>query len=319
MLGLPVVSASVGGYWGPVTASIDWCEENYRWTYFIAEWWNTLSSLAIFAAGMYGFSIALLDGQETRFQVSHLLVASIGIGSACFHCTLRHVEQQCDETPMVLSQLNWFHELFADVWENNSLASAVMPVFLAIYGVVFAALHNHYRWTTGFQVHFISWVVMNLGRCVYVSRDKAMEPATFLLRRAIVASSMGTICWMVDFHFCGQLQSGVIPNPEGHAWWHIFVAYAIFQCTSFSTYRRCVHLERPVSIRLKGPWGVWADVRVHHRAIKANKCDIGSSSLSHGVIMGIDGDSSNLKKIEPSNGSGPMYPRHMLHVKHSCF
>lgn len=69
-------------------------------------------------------------------QVSHLLVASIGIGSACFHCTLRHVEQQCDETPMVLSQLNWFHELFADVWENNSLASAVMPVFLAIYGVV---------------------------------------------------------------------------------------------------------------------------------------------------------------------------------------
>lgn len=63
---------------------------------------------------------------------------------------------------------------------------------------VFAALHNHYRWTTGFQVHFISWVVMNLGRCVYVSRDKAMEPATFLLRRAIVASSMGTICWMAS-------------------------------------------------------------------------------------------------------------------------
>lgn len=69
-------------------------------------------------------------------QVSHLVVASIGIGSACFHCTLRHVEQQCDETPMVLSQLNWFHELFADTWESNDVANAVMPVLLATYGVV---------------------------------------------------------------------------------------------------------------------------------------------------------------------------------------
>lgn len=69
-------------------------------------------------------------------QVSQLLVASVGIGSACFHCTLRHVEQQCDETPMVLSQLNWFHELFADTWEGNSFLSAAMPVLLAVYGLV---------------------------------------------------------------------------------------------------------------------------------------------------------------------------------------
>lgn len=37
---------------------------------------------------------------------------------------------------MVLSQLNWFHELFADTWESNDLANAVMPVFLATYGLV---------------------------------------------------------------------------------------------------------------------------------------------------------------------------------------
>lgn len=69
-------------------------------------------------------------------QVSQLLVASVGIGSACFHCTLRHVEQQCDETPMVLTLLNWFHELFADTWEHNSLLRAAMPVVLVAYGLV---------------------------------------------------------------------------------------------------------------------------------------------------------------------------------------
>lgn len=65
-----------------------------------------------------------------------MLVATIGIGSACFHCTLRHVEQQCDETPMVLSQLNWFHELFADTWESSTFASTVIPVMLVAYGLV---------------------------------------------------------------------------------------------------------------------------------------------------------------------------------------
>lgn len=25
-----------------VTASIDWCEENYEWSFFVAEWWNTV-------------------------------------------------------------------------------------------------------------------------------------------------------------------------------------------------------------------------------------------------------------------------------------
>lgn len=63
-------------------------------------------------------------------------MASVGVGSACFHCTLRHVEQQCDETPMVLTLLNWFYELFADTWEGNSFLKAAMPVLLVVYGVV---------------------------------------------------------------------------------------------------------------------------------------------------------------------------------------
>ena len=77
-----------------------------------------------------------VHGVVLESQVSQLLVASVGLGSACFHCTLRHAEQQCDETPMVLSLLNWFYELFADTWEHSSLLSAVMPVLLVVYGVV---------------------------------------------------------------------------------------------------------------------------------------------------------------------------------------
>lgn len=89
------------------------------------------------------------DIATNRTQVSHVLVATIGMGSACFHCTLRHVEQQCDETPMVLSQLNWFNELFADTWEENSFLSAAMPVLLASYALVRDVWHEHGPQTFG--------------------------------------------------------------------------------------------------------------------------------------------------------------------------
>ncbi|RUS17275.1 hypothetical protein BC937DRAFT_90170, partial [Endogone sp. FLAS-F59071] len=31
------------GYWGKVTSSVDWCEINYEFSYYIAEFWNTIS------------------------------------------------------------------------------------------------------------------------------------------------------------------------------------------------------------------------------------------------------------------------------------
>ncbi|CAN0408053.1 unnamed protein product, partial [Hapterophycus canaliculatus] len=108
---------------------------------------------------------------------------------------LRHVEQQCDETPMVLSMLNWSHELFADAWEDSSFLSAAMPVLLVLYGLAFALLHNSYRWTTGFQVHFAVLALINLTRCICISRDKSLGPATLLLRRAMVATALAALCW----------------------------------------------------------------------------------------------------------------------------
>jgi|AntRauMFilla1563_2_1112583.scaffolds.fasta_scaffold323578_1 hypothetical protein len=40
------------GYWGPITSNYDWCEENYVWTQYIAEFFNTLSSIPVALAGV---------------------------------------------------------------------------------------------------------------------------------------------------------------------------------------------------------------------------------------------------------------------------
>ncbi len=39
------------GFWSPATANHDFCEKNYVYTYYIAEFWNTLSALLIVYVG----------------------------------------------------------------------------------------------------------------------------------------------------------------------------------------------------------------------------------------------------------------------------
>jgi len=50
---LPVTALSPG-FWGPPTSTIDWCEANYVHSFYVCEWFNTLSSMAMVLAGVAG-------------------------------------------------------------------------------------------------------------------------------------------------------------------------------------------------------------------------------------------------------------------------
>lgn len=43
-------------FWGPSSSSVDWCEKNYAHTRYVAEMWNTLSSIPLIFVCFYGTS-----------------------------------------------------------------------------------------------------------------------------------------------------------------------------------------------------------------------------------------------------------------------
>jgi len=95
------------GFWGPVTSSHDWCESNYVVTSYIAEFWNTLSSLPIAALGLFGM-VYTFSSQKTyklSFLLAYIGLVIVGLGSALFHATLRFEAQMADEYPMILGSL----------------------------------------------------------------------------------------------------------------------------------------------------------------------------------------------------------------------
>lgn len=147
------------GFWGPRTASVDWCETNYTKSFYIAEFWNTVSSIPIVGCGAWATYNALRFGYATRFLVPSVLLTIVGIGSIWFHGTLLYTGQALDELSMVFCVTS----LLYVVLETETLPRRrwLLPALLAYCGVfmlVYLALpHNQY-----FGVFVLSFI----GLCV---------------------------------------------------------------------------------------------------------------------------------------------------------
>lgn len=75
------------GYWGPMTASEDWCEKNYVVTPYIVEFWNTVSNLPIIFAALVALYLGVTRGYAWHLMIPSLCMLFVGIGSTIFHGT----------------------------------------------------------------------------------------------------------------------------------------------------------------------------------------------------------------------------------------
>lgn len=106
-------------FWGECTATLDWCEENYHHTPFIAEFCkisfemvhileltgNTISNLGYIVTGWWGAKQCwkLRQALPIRYALLFVWMAVIGVGSLLFHATLKYSMQLLDEIPMLFS------------------------------------------------------------------------------------------------------------------------------------------------------------------------------------------------------------------------
>ncbi|OSD03320.1 aPHC-domain-containing protein [Trametes coccinea BRFM310] len=88
-------------FWGPVTATLDWCEANYQFSRYIAEAANTFSNVYTIGLAVYGAFYAVHAKLPPRYLVGWMGFALVGIGSFIFHATLLFEAQLMDELPMV--------------------------------------------------------------------------------------------------------------------------------------------------------------------------------------------------------------------------
>jgi dihydroceramidase len=230
------------GLWGAVTASHDWCEVNYEHTRLVCELYNSVSSLAMVAAGLLGMWLHR-GTLERRFQLAYFIVVIVGLGSIAFHATLRRELQLLDELPMLYSALVLVYILLEDRparrfgwWFPAALAAVAVlgtaselflrgPLQFTLFLVIFTSLE--------FFGLFRTWVIFRRSREPSVRR---------LFAAGIALYGLAELCWMADFRGCnllgGYLPAHGIPNPQLHAWWHVLVSGGLYALTLMIAFAR---------------------------------------------------------------------------------
>lgn len=228
------------GFWGPVTATIDWCEENYSISPFFAEFVNSTTNLSFFILAAYHLYSAIKNKHGTLYIFISIGMAFVGLGSWLFHMTLKYEMQLMDELPMIYVTAIPFGYLFSwnkpplekALWQYGTLFGTLLMTIIYVFIYKNPALHQICYALLNFSIIFKT--LSNINK--YVDDDKMK---TFLRRMLILAFSLfifGFFIWNLDNIYCPNLISwrrDYLGIPfgfiiEGHGWWHIFTSFGIY-------------------------------------------------------------------------------------------
>jgi dihydroceramidase len=180
------------GYWDQYGAPsiVDWCEPNYEVSPYVAEWWNTLSSIPMGITGLMGIWLCWRNREwlETRFLINFVAFTLVGWGSAAFHGTLLRIPQAADELPMVYSALAsvYIIVLRHDFMDSNATNRQLKwGIGLSVFAVGFTAAY----WTSE------AWYFL-LFLLIYASLITYLVIRTFYLSyTATNKTQMVWLCW----------------------------------------------------------------------------------------------------------------------------
>ncbi|KAI8686689.1 hypothetical protein NCS56_00329500 [Fusarium sp. Ph1] len=240
-------------FWGPQTSYLNFCEEDYVVTRFIAEFVNTLSSLAYVAYGLYGlFSCPQFPTGSRLFLYCGLM--GVGICSGGYHMTLKYHTQMCmhpflpTRYPPLADHLGFEADelsmhLLTTPLVYRLLTFQASPRRTMLIGLVLSSLFTLVMVThivlDEFVLHaitFASGVLIVANRALKIISQHVPDPHVRGSLRTIslfgcFCFSFGYLLWLIDEFACRYLTDArnIIGSPfafflELHGWWHIFTA-----------------------------------------------------------------------------------------------
>jgi dihydroceramidase len=220
------------GYWGPRTAAVDWCEPNFDTSYYIAEFWNTITSLPVCYGGLFLIYMGMRYNYDKRIFLCGALLALTGFGSALFHGTLLYTGQVLDEVPMVYTSTAGLYTLLM----TDTKASPVWlaPAFVA-YNILFTLVYLFaHEFFVFFLIMYIMGIVGIVFKCAQIYTRKDTSDAQKALILGAVGSYLGGFFffWLPENFFCS-----IVQPLRLHAWFHntscvgsyLFMVFACYE------------------------------------------------------------------------------------------
>lgn len=132
-------------------STVDWCEQNYNVVEYIAEFWNTITGVAIAISALYFRRLAT---SEMKMIVWYLLLVSVG--TILFHSTLLYKYQLLDEMPMLLIAMEYL-QILANLKTINVQTSTKNLVNILLGMRAFFIIVIPFTYVFGPQVQIVSF------------------------------------------------------------------------------------------------------------------------------------------------------------------
>mmetsp|Transcript_29704 Transcript_29704/g.26270 ORF Transcript_29704/g.26270 Transcript_29704/m.26270 type:complete len:293 (+) Transcript_29704:211-1089(+) len=235
------------GFWGPVDASLDWCEPNYIITPYIAEFWNTISAIPMFTWSLVGWYLCYRSGvKESRFKILLASLGFIGIGSVCFHGTLRFSAQLLDELPMMIAS---YCSLFCalEIEKNKPKKRVIIGCFVGMIfqGLSYAIFKWYIIFIVGYSIVMITQIIIIFSHIFADFRNKGWNSqSTWFAIIGLVMILSSCTLWILENAFCEQLGKFKL-----HAVWHVFGGYGLFLFDLLLILLRGEYLKKQTNIK----------------------------------------------------------------------
>ncbi|KAJ1762171.1 hypothetical protein LPJ58_000749 [Coemansia sp. RSA 1591] len=242
------------GYWGAVTSSMDWCEENYEWTPYIAEFFNSWSSLAMIVLGECCARMNPTGNQA--FTLLGRSITVVGIGSWLFHATLKYSMQMTDELPML-----WSISIacYIAVTTQYDINRAWFKRWLVLWTVFVTVLTAGFSGKVQFVLFQGSFNGLSLVMAYLCWRGKKeleeaqMSHVAKLFWAGIKLYASAAIVWLTDTNLCtyinGQEESVLPFNMQLHAWWHVLASLGLVYLVVLLMGHYCLVKNVPFKLR----------------------------------------------------------------------
>ncbi|KAI8895983.1 ceramidase [Globomyces pollinis-pini] len=262
----PIDPANKQGVWGPATSTLDWCEENYKVSPYVAEWWNTVSNLNYFALCVLGFWSCYRTRAEMRNYVTLVLANVIGLGSLLFHMTLTNEMQLLDELPMIYATASLVYCAFNMFHDHRKSTGIGLTLYCLMSTIHYVTTRNFRFFQASYGLLVLATLLVPLGQ-IYILSTKhpyASQKVFRLFLLNLGAYLTGFILWNIDNSHCDQLRniresfggpvSGIL---QLHAWWHMFTGLGALGSCQQVHYMRLLALGRKdIDLKMYGPYTV---------------------------------------------------------------
>uniref|UniRef100_UPI00358FE1B1 alkaline ceramidase 1-like isoform X1 n=1 Tax=Myxine glutinosa TaxID=7769 RepID=UPI00358FE1B1 len=218
------------------SSSIDWCEENFKYSPVIAEYYNTVSNVVFFLLPplMVYLSRSFASNSSWHIHLLWLSMTVVGGFSAYFHMTLSFLGQMLDELSIlwILSGacILWFPKdsmplaFRGDRWRFGWFVTA-LSTCCTVLAFLKPNINAYALNSIGIYVLYVMYTSLRWCKTPTVHR---------LAWQTVLWWFLAVGCWLSDRMQCPFWSA--LDFTYLHSMWHVFIAMASCHCLILFAY-----------------------------------------------------------------------------------